>query len=413
MRYICRGSIVFLLCALAASAAADDLTNTAGKKLTGTLAAVDKESVTFKIGGAPVKIASKEIVIIDLGRKPLPVTKDVKINEIELTDGSRLNCAKFAIKGKAFAIDLMPGPRDVPLPSFDLPLTSVSYVFRAADDPKHRDEWKKMLAARGKRDLYVIRRADGLNFVQGTLIEGTADGAKVVFEKEDGAREELLLSRATGGLVFNQPQPARVPPTLCRVNDVFGNTLVAQAVDLAGSGMKVTTVAGVVVTYPSLAGVSQLDYAHGNVAYLSDMIPKVEAPELPADEAAKNLNVKAAYMVDKAPANAPLKLDGLDYQKGLWVPADTALTYALGGDYREFKATLGILDQVGDSATEATVTIEADGRVLLSDTIRRKDKPKGVTLDVKNVKSLRIQVEASSPFFNGSQAVLAEARVQK
>ena len=62
------------------------------------------------------------------------------------------------------------------------------------------------------------------------------------------------------------------------------------------------------------------------------------------------------------------------------VPADTALTYAIGGDFREFKATVGILDQVGDSATEATVTIEGDGRVLFSDTIRRKDKPKGVTL---------------------------------
>jgi hypothetical protein len=143
------------------------------------------------------------------------------------------------------------------------------------------------------------------------------------------------------------------------------------------------------------------------------MTPKVDAPELPPDEAAKTLNVKAPYLVDKAPANAPLRMDGIDYPKGLWVPADTVLTYTIAGEYREFKATLGILDQVGDSAAEATVTIEADGRAVFSETIRRKDKPKGVTLDVKNVKELRIVVEASSPFFNGSQAVLADARVQK
>lgn len=149
------------------------------------------------------------------------------------------------------------------------------------------------------------------------------------------------------------------------------------------------------------------------MAYLSDLLPKVESPELPADEAAKTLNVKAPYLVDKAPANAPLKLDGVEYPKGLWVPSDTVLTYSLGGDYRGLKATIGILDQVGDSATEVTVTIEADGRVLFADTIRRKDKPKGVTLDVKNVKSLRIQVDGANPFFNGSQAVLADARVQK
>jgi len=411
--YICRGLLVLSACLFATAAGADDLTTTGGKKLTGTLVAVDKDGVTFKVGDAPLKVSGKEIVLIDLGRRPLPIAKDVKFSEIELTDGTRLRCAKFAIKKKAFEVDLMPGPKDVPPPTLDLPLTAVFSAMRGADDAKNREEWKKLLSNRGKRDLYVTRQEIGLTSIQGTLIEGNAEGTKVIFEKEDGAKEELLLSRATGGLVFNQPQPAQVPSTLCRVNDVFGNVLQAAAVELAGSGVKVTTVSGVVVNYPSLAAVMSLDYAHGNVAYLSDLLPKVDAPELPADEASKTLNVKAQYLVDKAPANAPLKLDGIEYPKGLWVPADTALTYALGGDYRELKATIGILDQVGDSATEVTVTIEADGRPLFAETIRRKDKPKGVTLDVKNVKQLRIQVDGASPFFNGSQAVLADARVQK
>jgi hypothetical protein len=413
MRYICRGSLVLMSCLIVSAVAADDLTTSAGKKLTGALVAVDKDGVTFKIGDAPIKVSAKEIVLIDLGRKPIVLAKDVKFSEIELTDGSRVKCTKFTIKQKAFAVELLPGPAGAPPPAFDLPISSVSYAFRGAEEAKNRVEWKKLLASRGKRDMYVIRQQDGLTFVQGTLVEGNAEGTKVLFEKEDNTKEELLLSRATAGLVFNQPQAAQLAPTLCRVNDVFGNTLLAQSIDLTGSSMKVTTVSGVVATYPSVAAISQLDYAHGNVAYLSDLSPKVEAPELPADEANKNLNVKFPYLVDKAPANAPLKLDGVEFPKGLWVPADTALTYAIGGDYREFRATVGILDQVGDSATEATVTIEGDGRVLWSDTIRRKDKPKGVTLDVKNVKSLRIAVEAASPFFNGSQAVLAGALVQK
>ena len=57
--------------------------------------------------------------------------------------------------------------------------------------------------------------------------------------------------------------------------------------------------------------------------------------------------MKAPYLTDRAPANTPLRLDGVDYPKGLWVPADTALTYTIGGDFREFKAVVGILDQVG------------------------------------------------------------------
>jgi hypothetical protein len=413
MRYICRGSLVLFLSLIAGLAAADDLTTTAGKKITGSLVAVDKDGVSFKVGDAPLKVNGKEIVFIDLGRKPLPLAKDVKFIEIELTDGTRLRCSKFALKKKTVEVEMLPGPKDVPLPSFELPMSSVFYVFRGADDAKNRADWQKLLANRGKRDLYVTRQQEGLSFVQGTILEGNAEGNRVVFEKEDASKDELLLSRATGGLVFYQPPPAQVPPTLCRVNDVFGNVLQATAIDMAGSGMKVTTVSGVVVTYSAITAVASLDYAHGNVAYLSDLLPKVESPELPPEEASKTLNVKAPYLVDKAPANAPLKLDGVEYPKGLWIPSDTVLTYTLGADYREFKATIGVLDQVGDSAAEVAVTIEADGRVLFSDTIRRKDKPKGVTLDVKNVKTLRIQVDGPSPFFNGSQAVLADARVQK
>ena len=74
---------------------------------------------------------------------------------------------------------------------------------------------------------------------------------------------------------------------------------------------------------------------------------------------------------------------------------------------------IGIHDQFGTNSTEAKVTIEADGRAIFSETVKRKDKPKGVTLDIKNVQQLRILVESDSPFFNGSQAVLADARVQK
>ena len=47
MRYTCRGLLVSTVGALcAAGAAADDLTTTAGKKLTGSLVAVDPTGVT-------------------------------------------------------------------------------------------------------------------------------------------------------------------------------------------------------------------------------------------------------------------------------------------------------------------------------------------------------------------------------
>jgi len=414
MRYTRRGSFVLFLGLLAAAAApAADLTTAGGKKYTGTLVAVDRDGVTFRVGTTDTKITGKEVLVVDLGNKVVPPPKDAKYHEIELTDGTTLRCAKFLVKGKKVEVELLPGPSGVAPPALDLPLASVFYAVRGADDEKNRAEWRKMLQTRGKRDLYVMRQADGLNFVQGTLLEGSADGTTLTFEKEDGTKEPLRLSRATGGLVFSQPPPATVPPTLCKVVDVFGNTLVAAAVEVTAAAVTVTTVAGVRVTYPTATGVAKLDYAQGNIAYLSDLTPQVDVPELPADEGTKTLNVRAPFLADKTPTNEALKLDGIVYPKGLWVAADTVLTYAIGGDYREFRAVVGVHDQFGNSATEAKVTVEADGRVLFAEVVRRKDKPKVVSLDVKNVKTLRVLVESDAPFFNGSQAVLADARVQK
>ena len=82
--------------------------------------------------------------------------------------------------------------------------------------------------------------------------------------------------------MFYQPQPTSVPATLCRVLDVYGNSLNAASIAITPEAVIVTTVAGATVKYPSAASLSKLDYALGNVAYLSDIQPQVETPELPA-----------------------------------------------------------------------------------------------------------------------------------
>jgi hypothetical protein len=337
--------------------------------------------------------------------------KDPKITEVELTDGSTFRTAKFALKGKKVEVELFPGPTGVAVPAFDLPMTSLFSVMRDSGDPKLREAWKKMLSARGKRDLYVVREVDTLNFVQGTILGGTDDGTDVNFEKDDGMPTKLRQSRA-GGYVFAQPAGKDQPKMLCKVSDVFGNTLVAQSIEMTSSGVAVKTVAGVVVTYPSTAAVAKLDYSQGNVAYLSDLDPRVDAPEIPTDEKGLRLNAAAPVVRDQGLSGEALKLGTDIFPKGLLVAPDTVLTYAINGDYREFKATLGLPESTPDGSLEAKVTIEADGRVLFSEVVKRKDRPKGVSLDVKGVKQLRVIVEAEFAV-NGNRVVFGDALVQK
>ena len=377
MTFLSRAFLLLVLLALASRASADSLTTTGGKKIVGKLVAVDVQGVTFNAEGAELKVSGKDLLLVDLGHPIPPPPKDAKYNELELTDGSTFRIGKFTIKGKKLDAELLPGPQGISPPSFDIGLTAVFSLMRGADDPKNRDAWKKVLGSRGKRDLYVIREAEGLNFVPGTILNGNDAGDLLTFEKEDGAKTELRLSRATGGLVFSQPQAAQVAVTLCKVLDVFGNSLVAQAVLVGTDHVTVTTVNGVVVKYNSPDAIAKLDYGQGNVAYLSDLDPQVEAPEADPNEKGLRLNVAAPLTRDQSVGNEPLKLGSEQFPKGITIAPDTKLTFTLGGDYREFKAVAGLQEFATDGNLEAKLIIETDdGRILFSESIKRKDKPK-------------------------------------
>ena len=234
-----RALLPLIFAIVCANASADDLTTSGGKKLTGKLVAVDAQGVTFSANDAQVKVPGKDIVIIDFQNKVSPVPKDketgkdLKITEVELTDGSTFRSTKFVLKGKKIEVELFPGPAGVAPPTFELPMGALFSVMRDAGETKNREAWKKMLASRGKRDMYVIRDPETLNFVQGTALGGSEDGRTLDFELDNGKKADppLIQSRATGGFVFAQPQPAQVPQLLCKVADVW-NTLLAQAVEI-------------------------------------------------------------------------------------------------------------------------------------------------------------------------------------
>jgi hypothetical protein len=405
-------ALLLLFGTLAATAFADDVTTTAGKKINGKLTAVDDKGINFTTGAVQANIPNREIVVVDFGARPLAQPKE-SFGEIELTDGSSIRVAKFSIKGKKFEADPIAFtlPKDVSPPALDIPIRTVFSAMKKADEAKFRNDWKMMLGTRGKRDLYVIELETGLTYQQGTIQSGSADGKSIDFEPENGTKSEELSQRRAAGFVFYTPQPATIAPTICRVHDVFGNTLNATAITIGtDSSVLVTTVSGATVKYASTASIQKLDYQQGNLAYISDLNPQVDQPGIPPEE--QKLNPAAPYLKDRSLSNDAIKLDNQAFQRGLCIAPDTILTYNLGGDYSQFKATAGIDENGANATSAAKLTIEGDGQVLFSGTLTRKDKPKGLVLTVKGVKTLKIIVEAETPL-NGNYVTLADALVQK
>lgn len=402
-----------LLLALTATASAAEIVPLSGKPIKGALVGVDPQFLTYKDdANAEVKIPIKELSAVELGPKA-PTLADVAYDEIELTDGSVLRTAPGAAKFKLKKIEpgSLPGPAGTEAPTAEIPLDAVFVLLRDAHKPAHRVDWKKLMLTRGKRDLFVIREkrdsgGDALQQLEGTVLTGNAEGDRIDFEQTNGQKTDYALTRATGGIVFNQPPRAVILPTVCKVIDVFGNVIIATSVEFAGSGLKVKSVSGAALEYKTLASVAKLDFSQGNLSYLSDLDPDVEAPKAVEGEP------YFTYSKNKTAMGLPLRLDGKTYVKGLWIYPETTLKYKLGAEFKTFHVVLGIDETVQIATGAVSVTIEGDGRVLFKQIVKRTDKALDKLFDVKEVKELKITVDRES-LYTGGQINFGDARLQK
>lgn len=394
---------------------AADLVTLDGKTVQGDILAVDGESLTYKgADGQSNKIPVKTLAEVRLGSKPLPLGT-AAYDEIELTDGSLLKVTNEGVrlKGQVFTVVAAATGEGVTPPTVTVTRDHILYWVRKANTGTIRQDWKlKMVEKRGKRDILVVyTEANGFDPREGTLIAGADDGTKLTFEGTDNSRTEVPLTRVTGGLVFYNPPPNILPPTAGRVFDVFGNSLLATtvAIDEKTSKVTVKTVSGGTVEYPSLASIVRMDFATGNVKYLAELEPSVEAPEAGPGEPFQ------PFLSNKTREGNGLRVGGKLFSKGVWVAPETTLKYPLGGNYREFKAVVGIDDAVPVVTSKVTLLVEADGRVLVEKTFEKTAKPAKpleLNLNVKDVKELKIVVGRES-LFSGEGLNFGDAKLQK
>lgn len=404
-----------LLAGSSVSLAADVVTLD-GKAVKGDVLAVDGESLTYKgADGQPAKVPVKALAEVRLGNKALPLGT-AAYDEFELTDGSVLKVANEGVllKKREFTVAPAATTDGLAPPVVALSADHVLYWVRKANTGTIRADWKlKIVEKRGKRDILVLfNDTDGFGPSEGTVVGGSDDGTKVKFQDTTGMDSESPLGRVTGGIVFYNPPQSVLPPTAGRVFDVFGNTLLATAVTIDDKSGKVTvkTVSGATVGYESLAAIARMDFAQGNVKLLAELEPAVDAPAAVPGEPYQPL------LLNKSREGSGLRVGGKPYTKGVWVAPETTLTYPLGGNYREFKAVVGIDDAVPVVTSKVTLVVEVDGRKLVEETFDNSTKAKKkvleLNLNVKDAKELKITVGREA-LFSGEGLNFADARLQK
>ena len=416
---------------LAPPAAAAELATLDGKKLTGEIVNIAGNELTFKTtAGAEEKFLVTTLHSVTVGPAPRAVDAGTRHTTVELIDGSLFRCAEITIKDQSVELKLLPpagpgAPKGSPR-TLTVPLRPAVYaVNREAGDLKLEQDFRELLRQRSTHDRWVTKRktttnegkeVDRLDAVEGTF--GSADaGAETIqfkFAATGGAPakdSELRMSRVSGMILWQKVESP--PPALCKVIDVDGHELVAQAVARTDQGYAVTTVAGVKV---DLAGnqVSKFDFAAGALKFLSDLEP-VALEESGTDP--------EHYQKDKTLDKQPIRLV-LDpkagtkevFPKGLTLKAKTIVTYELKGQYKVFRAMAGVADDPENFApSQVKVTIDdAAGANLWTGKVKKGDKPIDLNLNVTNVDRLKITVESDGTVTDlGNQVSLGNARVLK
>src|SRR5260370_13188625 len=98
------------------------------------------------------------------------------------------------------------------------------------------------------------------------------------------------------------------------------------------------------------------------------------------------------------------------------VPHRTECALELDGEFSEFKAMIGVDENVtgADGPTEVLITDADTGKELRKVVVSRKDKEGlDVTVNVQNVKALKIVVASPELLDLGRHVDLADARVSK
>ncbi len=375
-----------------------EITLLSGESFEGEMQSLDATNIVLDVAGQEKVIPLKGVMTV---RPKTEVPDSISMPEelaIRLTDGSSFSASNYETSGKQATVE------SSELGKLELNLPSVSTVRFGALDSKVGAAWQELQSRGPDRDLLIIRKGDKLDFVQGVVSEVTDAQVKFLL----GSRSVPLPRERVFGIVYANRE---VPETAAFCDVILTGDARFQVQSLVSQDGQLTgkLLGGSDFSIP-WESVKTLDFSLGKIRYLADMEPrKVEyTPYFDRMfEIRRNRNFDGN----------PLKLGGKVYERGLWIHSETRLTYRLGGDYTQFKAVMGIDEEVARRGIgNVEVIISGDGKELLNQIVTGLDEPVAVELDVTNVVNFEIFVgfnDKAGNYDMGDWLDLAEARVIK
>ncbi len=347
-----------------------------GRKVVGTVASLDGESVTLATPDGPVSLPTSDLLSLK-PQKSAEAPEGEPAAWIRLVDQSSVAATQWTLEGAEAHIVLLDG-RKVQVPRRAIESIRLQ---AAADDIAA--QWARLIDTPHDGDVIVVRKDDHLDFLRG-VIRGAKEET-VEFEM-DG---DVLPVRRTRlfGVILLQPAGRELPAPMGRITDSSGSVWAVESLALSGQ-FEWTTPAGVTVRGPT-ASVVEVDFSAGNLVYLADLEP-VSAdwqPFFPMDTELDSRREFFQPRRNRGLEAESLALGGTEYQRGLAMHSRSEVVFRLPAAMSRLKAKAGIDDRVRPHG-HVVLVIEGDGKTLFEQALSGADPPVDLDLDITGVRRL-------------------------
>ncbi|WP_417380554.1 NPCBM/NEW2 domain-containing protein [Gimesia sp.] len=280
-----------------------------------------------------------------------------------------------------------------------LPARNVASIRFGALNSNIRDSWEKLLNGENTKDLLVVQKENVLDYIDGVV--GSITEEKIQFFTGE---DEVSVNRSrVFGVIYSRPPSPEVSP-YCAIRLTDAGVLNASAITFTGTEFTATLLGGTRARFTPQS-IANLDFSQGKVRYLSDLEPR-------NIEYTPFFDTVWKYRKDRHRDGGPLRVGGKEYTRGLYIHSKTLLQYRLKGDYRNFRAIMGI-DESVPGIGFVYVEIKGDGRILYSGNIRSSDSPVELNLDVDGVREFEVLVDFGDNLEICDHLDLCEARFIK
>lgn len=339
-----------------------------GQSIEGRLTSMDT-MVVFESTSGTESLEWHDILTVNF--RNTSSTTPAKTPAFELADGSLLRTKVVRAADRAFVVQVDGADMSV---GFD----AVRSIRGLSDSPAGLALFERSSRGKLTEDLAVVGRGNDAVELRGALAEIGPD--QLVFEYR-GKETVIPWSRLTGVMLARTPPRSASQVVWMADGQRFAGRVVSS--DETGLVLVGGTLNRVKAPWDRIL---RIVARSERVRYLSDLSPiRYEMEPL--------FEKVWPYAMDQTLTGRELRLGGQAHAKGVVMHSRAALTFALAGEYDEFTADVGILDEVTAHSC-ADVRLLADGEVIWKhDGLCAGQPPKRVHVSVSGAVELTLLVD--------------------